>query len=348
MSQKTFYSKIFNYLVSGGNCLKVTIKGREYHFRTPSKEDYANCLQYHQDSLYHQETFLMAMCLHKVGGFNVANEDKYTLLKYWYSLPKIQKRLSPYFWKAIKEEMESHKYFEAFCYTSGSRTLWYKWVCSREIGLDVVQRGELDDFLFNWVLFNREEDKKLELDEKWQRTFFEASSMNPKGVEKVQKEWKSRKETERLHRQSIIEAAERGETLSEEETEKQQIENMQREYRQWVDGEEDDHDKRVREYKERLTTYLKNGAGVVSRAREQNELDVGAINSLSMKSPIQAYTDKEIENLLKDRPSTTITINEGDEYNQHIAGRYILAKEMKEEEAPSLMEHISQRGKPKL
>lgn len=351
MGQKKYHEVLSEFLISGGIGLTLEHKGRKWGFRTPSTRDFRGCLAYSSDPR-DQEAYLLSSCLCEVGGFQVSLNDTYQILSIWDSTPKMQDRISPFFWKSATLMQKAMNKFEAFCYTSLSRTLWEKWKLSAEMNLPIegVERlRELTDFHVQWIAYNRVEDMKFEMEDAWSRAFFSASAMNPKGVEKVQKDWKARKDKEHEYRVKLVEKCEQDDEIDIEELERikdgKSFDELREEYRMWVEGEEDDHDKIIREYKENLTKHLKQSQLVVeAQRREASEMQnaLHELNSLSMpSSPLKAYTDAEIQDLVKAKPIHLV--EDGTEYADHLNQRYLSAQEVVRENAPTLMDQVSQR-----
>lgn len=354
---KKYHETLYEYLTSGGAGLILEVYGRAYHFRIPTPSDFIGSQKY--GSFWKdQEAWLISSCLIEVGGFRVDPHDQYEILKYIQSLPKFQNRVSHSFWASVDSLNHSLRKFEAFCYTSISRNLWEKWKVSNEMGVpvDALQKlRTLSDFHVQWIAYNQIEDKKAMMEDAWGRTFFSASAMNPKGVEKVQKDWNARKEKEHEYRREMVERAENEEELSENERERlkggKTFEDLKAEYQRWVDGEEDDHDRIVREYKENLTRHLTDQKVLIERQQQdalEMQQSLSELNSLSMQgAPMRAYSDDEIQKMLGGQNKAVHTIDEGSEYANHLSQRYLSAQEVIRDQAPSLMDQVSKR-KPTL
>ena len=344
MSQKKFYEPLYRFISTGGEGLVLTFQGKALSFRTPTANDYQRCLAV-SDRTLEQELFLLAVCLRRVAGFDVSTNDRYRLFKMLTSLPKFKQRVMPHFWHMVEVAQKTSEFFEAFCYSAVSRHLWSKWKASARFGFSIegFQASELSDIHLQWISFNELEDLKEDLEDSWRRAFFQASSMNPKGVEKIQKEWDRKKEREQEHREKVIESAERGMKLETEDPDGvKSVETLRTEYRNWVDGVEDDHDRIVREYKERLNAYIRNGRKLVDKQRQGVEDMQSSLNSLSMNTPLKAYSDQEIESLMSANKRTMVSIDEGAEYDSAISQRYLGARETTKDQS-SLMDQVAKR-----
>lgn len=348
MSQTKYYEPLYRFISSGGEGLVLTCRGRALSFRTPTTSDYQGCLKF-SETLAEQELFLLACCLTQVGGFRVSDRDRYKLYKHLSSLPLFKKRTMPHFWKVVEETQKSAEMFEAFCYSEHSRYLWGKWKSSSRFGFP-LEGSELTDIHLQWIAFNELEDKKEDLEDAWRRSFFQASAMNPKGVEKIQKEWEKNRKQEKKHRENVLKLAEKGQVSDRDQSGEKTIEDLQREYRNWVDGVEDDHDKIIREYKENLSRYIANGRRLVSKQKQESE-DMAAsfqeLNSLSMNTPLKAYSDDEIEKMIASGNRNTVMIDEGEDYDKVISKKYLTARELTRDKS-SLMDQVTKRKLPTI
>lgn len=342
---KMFYEDIYNYISTGGQGLVFQHLGTSYCFRIPTPLDYTKCLEY-SDIGDFQETFLISYCLKSIGGFNLPMENRYTLLKEIESYPKFVKRVMPHFWKSVKENNKIPDFFEAFCYTPSSRYLWKKWVHSSKFGFVLPKGIELSEIHIQWIGFNEVEDKKEEIEDAWSRAFFQASSMNPKGVKKVQQEWEKRKEREKEYREEVLAKAEKGIKINREDSDAKITENLQKEYQNWIEGVEDEHDIRIRKYKEELNKFIKNGRSLIAKQESSVQEMRENLNSLSMVSPLRAFSDSEINKIVKNR--NTISINENEEYDNLLSKKYLNAKEVIGSEKNSLMDKVSNRKLPTM
>lgn len=352
---KTYHDALYDYIKTGGEGLSLTANGRVFRFRLPVYDDVIRSTDY---AFYEVEknSFLMASCLQSVGGFKVSSDLLYDLVKTFESTPKFTQRVSGYLWKSIKVSHEYAQYFEAFCYTGASRSLWQSWKQSSKYGFNMwASEYPLTELQRNWVAYNEAEDQKQIIEEDWSQAFFIASSMNPKGVEKIQRDWKSKKDKEQEFRQRIIEEANKGEGMDEEKVDnlssEKSIDELRQEYWDWVEGREDDHDLRVREYKEQVQRHIDQRRDMLRRQSEQaREMveSLSALNSLSMSSPIRAYTDEEVAQMTQGRNRNVVNFDVDVEYAEHISSRYLNSKQVPGGKIPSLQEQVKNRPTPKI
>jgi len=352
---KKYHEALYDYIKTGGEGLVVKVEGRALRFRLPTYQDVVNSGDY---SYFESDknTYLLASCLQSVGGFSVSEEVRFETLKYFEGLPKFTNRVISYFWKSVRDSQEYAGFFEAFCYTQHSKNLWDEWKYSSQFGFNLHAKGyPLTDLQKSWISFNELEDRKVKVDDEWSRAFFVASSMNPKGVQKIQKDWDRKKQEDLKFRQKIIEEANKGVGVKEEDKGslkgEKSVEELQKEYWNWVEGYEDDHDKAVREYKEQVQRHMDERRGLIKRqeqqVREMTE-QLAELNSLSMSSPIRAYTDDEVAKMTQGRQTTTITFDEGTEYAGQLSDRLLKAPQLPSSRLPSLQDQIEGRPAPKI
>lgn len=353
--KKKYHEAIYDYIKTGGQGLVVSVKkGYTLRFRLPMLEDVLRSDDYAEYEI-EKGSFILARTLQSIGGFDVSLDVSFEVLKYFLSCPRFSTRVIRYYWSCVKESQSFASFFEAFCYTHQSRVLWEEWKQASRFGMAfTAQNFPLTDLQKSWIAYNEAEDKKVEIEDEWGRAFFIASSMNPKGVQKAQRDWEGRKKKESEYRERLIEEANKGaldEGKAEELKAEKSVEELQGEYWGWVEGKEDDHDKAVKEYKAQVMTHIEKRKGFLSRqAQEAREMamQVQEMNSLSMSSPIRAYTDKEVAQMTQGRERSTINFDEGQEYSEHLSKRYFKSQQVPGGKMPSLQEQIANRPLPKL
>lgn len=354
--KKKYHEALHDYIRTGGQGLVVFIKkGYTLRFRLPLLEDVQRSDDYAEYEV-EKSSFILARTLQSIGGFDVPQNISFEVLNQIMSCPCFTNRVIKYYWSCVKESQSFASFFEAFCYTQSSRSLWEEWKQAARFGMSFsAQNFPLTDLQKSWITYNEAEDKKVEIEDEWGRAFFIASSMNPKGVQKAQRDWEGRKKKEEDYRNKLIEEANRDGDMSDERREdlraEKSVEELQGEYWDWVEGKEDDHDKAVREYKAQVMKHIEDRKGFLSRqAQEAREMamQVQEMNSLSMSSPIRAYTDKEVAQMTQGRERSTINFDEGQEYSEHLSKRYFKAQQVPGSKMPSLQEQIANRPLPKL
>lgn len=349
-----YHDALYNYIKTGGQGLTVSAKSRVLRFRLPTLEDIVGSNDYASFEI-EKSAYLLASCLQSVGGFNVPHSMRYDVLKHFLSTPKFIKRVISYHWVCVRESHSYADYFEAFCYTQKSRLLWEEWKQSSSFGFNFfAQDFPLTDLQKSWISYNQAEDKKIKIEDEWSRAFFIASTMNPKGVQKVQRDWEGRKKKDQDYREKMVKEAEKGGLTPEKRDvlkEEKSVEQLQSEYWDWIDGKEDQHDKAVREYKEQVQRHIEKQRELIGRqTRDAIEMaeQVQALNSLSINPPIRAYTDEEVAKMTQGQDKKTIVFDEGQEYSEHISKRYLKSQKRPGSSIPSLQEQIQNRPLPKI
>ena len=353
--KKKYHEALYDYIKTGGQGLVVSVKkGYVLRFRLPLLEDVLRSDDYAHYEVQ-KSSFLLARTLQSIGGFDVPKEECFEVLKHFMSCPRFTSRVMRYYWCCIRESQSFASFFEAFCYSQKSRVLWEEWKQSSRFGISfTAQNFPLTDLQKSWISYNEAEDQKAKMEEEWGRAFFIGSAMNPKGVQKAQRDWEARKKKEDEYRSRLLEEAQKGD-LSEEKKEAikadKSVEDLQGEYWDWIEGKEDDHDKAVKEYKDQVMKHIEERKGFISRqSQEAREMAmrVQEMNSLSMSSPIRAYTDEEVAQMTQGRERSTINFDEGQEYSEHLSKRYFKSQQVPGGKMPSLQEQIANRPLPKL
>ncbi len=216
----------------------------------------------------------------------------------------------------MRKAVHSHKYLEAFCYTDESRYLWKAWK-ARSL-FTTHKLDDLNNIQISWVLWNEAEDERLESDKEWEKAFFIASATNPKGVESVQKKWKSKENTENSRREEIVQNAING--LLEIENNKQDktkpitkkhksFDDLREEMRRWVAGEEDEHDYAVRSYKDEIQRNLDNMKRQSEEIRKRNKEKRRELDSAITGISLQGLSEEQIKSKIKPYKESNPDIN---------------------------------------
>ena len=354
--KKTYHEALYDYIKTGGQGLVIHLKGsHRIRFRLPLLEDLIRSEDYDQSSEVMKGSYLLSSTIQTVGGFEIPHHVRFDVFKMIMGTPKFTARVMSYYWKCVKESHDYAEYFEAFCYTSKSRHLWEEWKQASRFGFKFfAQDFPLTELQKSWISYNEGEDLKHKLEEEWGRAFFIGSSMNPKGVQKSQRDWDSKRKQETEYRQRLVEEANKGNLKEKKKEDLKSLkseEQLRTEYWDWVEGREDKHDVAVREYKERVMEHIEQRKNLVHRqTQEAKEMaaQVQAMNSLSMSTPIRAYTDEEVEKMTQGRKRNTIIFDEGSEYGEHLSNKYLKPRQVPGVKLPSLQEQVQNRPKPKL
>lgn len=338
------FESLYESIKTGGVGLTITASGsRSLCFRMPSIEDYNNCVLYSQNPT-EQNYYLMASSLTSSGGIAIPENLLLDKIDFMESLSvQLFRRMCVGFSRFISRGLDSEKFMEAFCFTALSRNLWFSWKHSHQLGFPLKNQDRpLTQLQINWIAYNVAEDERIRINHEWSRSFFVASSMNPKGVEKVRQRWEENETKEQEHRQKVIEAAKKGEVVrGRAEDNEKSFEDLRREYRNWVDGVEDEHDRMVAQYKEWVETKIQQQKQVDRlQAHNLSKQDMLTALNSSMGSPVRAVSDEEVARLAAMRAKKQGFVNEREEYDNHIK---TLLNPKFEQPNETLMDKISNR-----
>lgn len=352
---KKYHEALYDYIKTGGQGLVVTVDERVFRFRLPLHEDVINSEDYAYADV-RKSCHILSSCLQSVGGFEVSDNHRYDLLNYFMDTPKFTSRVIGFFWACVKESHSYSSFFEAFCYTQISKNLWEEWKHSAKFNIRFsAQKYPLTDLQKSWVSFNELEDRKSEIESQWGQAFFIGSSMNPKGVQKVQREWDQKRKQQEDYRQRVVDEANEGKGVTEANRDELQsvksVEQLQQEYWNWIEGKEDKHDQAVREYKEAVQRSVEERKNLIYK-QQQDAILMGKqlqeLNSLSMSSPIRAYTDQEVAQMTQGREKNTVMFEEGFEYADHLAKKYLHSPKKPGTSIPTLQDQVQGRQTPKF
>lgn len=174
---------------------------------------------------------------------------------------------------------------------------------SETLGMNLIQKI--------WTSFNSMEDGRLEEQSAWNNAKFIASANAPKAIEKI-----NRKERNKL--ESIVNRKKREldefyyrttGVISGDKTEKtftdKQIrsattpDELEREMKMWVSGEQDLHDKIVLAYKNRIKSEREKELLERQRVLEELRDESGKQEEVQAISPLIGYTQEQLSDLLK-------------------------------------------------
>lgn len=300
-------------------CLKI---------KNPTYEDLDWTYEYSPTQAWKREIAFLSRTVHSINGRLVQTDEDstYWLTEYFFSLsPALLSRLLSYATVLMDTSRRSHSFLEPFCYESESRHLWKIWKTTRH-------KDTLHPIQASWVSWNQAEDERLSVRTEWEQALLVTSAFNHKGAQEVRKNWQSEDKANEEYRTKVMTLARKG--ISNYESEREKLRNnldtyddLVEEMKRWVAGEEDNHDRIVREYKESMYRKIEDDKRRVEEMREQNarrQMDINEIRASA--SPVRAYTDEEIKSL---SPQTKLVkeTNEHLERFEHVKDRYITARE---------------------
>lgn len=210
---------------------------------------------------------------------------------------------------------------ESFCLEEVSRSMWIQngsrvpdWDSfaglpnARLIGVNYAQKM--------WIAYNYIEDMKLAESRAWSHSKLVASAQNPKGIKKLdmsdksrqERETESRNETMDLFYYRTIGIIDDDDTLADGtrvKRKKKSYFELAEEYRKWVEGDEDLHDRVVREYKEKIMLEFeaRQQADQISE-QEQVEVRQGRLEGEIVggsTGKLVAYRPEDLEKMLSER-----------------------------------------------
>ena len=166
-----------------------------------------------------------------------------------------------------------------------------------------------------WTAFNDMEDKRTQDQSLWDGFKLVASSMAPKGVQKIEQKEEQMKQAEKERRQAVRDRfyyicmgvlmpdGKAKDDLSPYITFSKTPEELAEEMHNWVTGKEDQHDKVVTDYKQRvIAKYRAEKAEREARqAALRKRLDEQSDTFGDMERPMVGYTAAQLQEILKNR-----------------------------------------------
>jgi hypothetical protein len=370
-----YYKGIRSLILDGGIYRNLRLSRENFNLRlkSPLVSDLDWIFEFSPKDSFLRECAFISICVYSINGRHLKGDDREKTALFLYK--KVQNvvvsRLAMVCISLLDEAKQGHKFLEAFLYETESRIIWRTWKANSNLGFKPIDQGVLNDTQVAWVSWNEAEDQKISSRTQWDQAILIASSMNPKGAQEIKKSWDRDEELDQeyrervraLARQGIVETAEERERLRKS---KDSYDDLKEEMRRWAAGEEDEHDRIVREYKEFMYQKIEDenkrleDMHLQAEQYRQGMTDLNEIrNNQSLTStPIVAYTDEQIKEISGVRLYKET--NDHQEKFEHFKERYILAKEtsgnLKVEDgqivvvAPqeeSLMDRLSKRV-PKL
>jgi len=364
-----YYRGIRALISEGGLFRRVSLKRDNFviTLKNPLLSDLNWVFDFSPFDLTLRECAFVAVCCFSVNGYRVKKKHNADIANYFHEKysPIVIRYLSRICSTLLDESREAHRYLEAFSYEYESRSIWRAWKANAQLGFKAFDGDVLNDTQASWVAINQMEDEKSKNRVLWEQALLVTSSMNPKGAQEVRKNWDKNDELDEQYRARVCELARQGifDTEGERESlrrKKDSYDDLKEEMRRWMAGEEDDHDRAVREYKEFMYKQIEDENNRLNEMHEQAESyrkgihDLHEIrNNQSLTStPVRAFTDEEINSLSSVKVYKET--NEHQERYEHVKERYIMAKEtsgnLRVEEGhivpvsePSLMDQISKR-----
>ena len=332
--------------------------------RSPDDSDLTWIYEYSPTQSWKREVGLVSRCVHSVNGRTLKGEDGVYWLSEFLSSQcsrHLVRNLAIATISLLEEIREAQDYLEPFSYESESRSLWRNWRASTFMGDRLPTK--LNEFQRSWVVWNQLEDRKIATKTEWEQALLITSAFNAKGAKSIRSGWEADEAEDKQYREAIMKDARNGVvgTIDQrrEKARKNNFDDLKEEMRKWVAGEEDEHDRIVREYKQSMCRKIELEKERAQQARERNRRMVEDLNSLknisSINAPVTAISDEEVRRMSSVKKYKHS--NEHQEKFEHVKERYIMAQETsgnlqvgedgklisKKPNKPSLMDQISGR-----
>jgi hypothetical protein len=349
------YQDLRQVIEHGFLSFKILINHRYIVFRSPTLKDFELIESYSIKAM--RDVILISRCIYSIGYVKI-NQDRdfYQMINFCKTIPLACFNKIVYYLYSITNRLRNAgTLLEGFCYETESRQLWKTWLSKNKFHKPVLDREvDLDVLQIAWIIWNEGEDLKHIDDAQWQRSLFVASAM-ASGVDKIKTKWKNQEELENKRREQVKKYARMGKIMPKEhgmvmldENEKL-IEDM----RKWLAGEEDEHDRAIREYKEDMKQQVLKARTFAEEQRQiaiQRQEEIQAV-------PLVGYSLDEIKQKAINLPNT-IDVNMANDPN-NVLNKFMLADVVPPEplnndqnsifnqSKTSLMDKIAQR-QPKI
>lgn len=342
------YEHIRSFIQRGAVFDDIILAEHDFVLRlkNPSSQALEWMFDYSPTSPQKRECALVSACAHSINGTPVPS-DLATLAALAKHLHKntpshTTSRIFLRVLGLMRKAREAHEYLEAYCYEDESRLAWRKWKANGAFGyLPLPEQTCLNEAQMSWVTWNQVEDDRLTTKGAWERSLLVASAFNGKAAKDISSKWQSDDSLEKKYREDIKKLAREGK-LSTVDTstlraKTDSFDDLREEMRRWLSGEEDDHDRIVREHKEYMYNKIEEDRLRAEEASLRNKQRLEELDLLNAGAPLRAYTNEEIQNL-NIAPTRTKTSSEFDERFDHVKERYIYARET------SGVLHIDEQG----
>lgn len=249
-------------------------------------------LRAHGEKMARLSTWVVASSIYMVDGVKVSSiggdpvpwlqqrilhQPKYVTDRLFYAVMELQAR------------MRECKYaVYPFCHDPQSRVMWSQ--------LKVHPKLRLDDVTDVWVSYNQTEDDRLVQDRNWDYVKFLASAtVGSKAMVKVEAHDKSAQQKLREYRDTVLReyyaylaGVDPTTVSSVSKGPHKTVLSLEEEFQRWVNGEEDEHDRIIREYKQRvmenreaLRRQQEERLAQINKWKEEEGLDTGILKVVS-------------------------------------------------------------------
>lgn len=318
--RESLYSDLRELLLNGFISHKVRLSGSTIALRNLNGADNVflnNCTFGDNDSEW--KIWVIARSLWMIDGMILLGEKNSAYFAYQ-KLKDLSKNSVSRIYNLViqltQKANEQYKKIEPFSIEKASRALWQQCkqhplpsdrisglIGSETLGINLIQRI--------WVSMNTYQDEIEKEKREWANAKFIASASAPKGVEKINKKEQSAQEQETIRKKRFLDEfyyRETGVITDDEDkptTTNRVIKSastpdeLEDEMRRWVSGEQDDHDRIVLAYKNKI----KEKHEIELQERQQRIADVQREmaeeeeNSIAL-SPLIGYTNDQLREIL--------------------------------------------------
>lgn len=332
------YKEIRHLIYDGFLHNHIIIEEHDFFLKlkNPSNVDLDWISEYSPTLMWKKEIALLSRSVHSINGRSFNDEDTFNLIKLLSTFnTQTINRISSIVYRLMETAKDAHQYLEAYCYEDESRSLWGMWMANQKFGYSPIRNQTmLNELQTSWVNWNLAEDDRKSTRLDWDQALLITSSMNHKGAKEIGSKWESNDTKEEEYRAEIRKKAREG-TLNNKSVSKlrnnlDNFDDLKEEMRKWVAGEEDDHDKIVREYKESMYRKIeetKERAEEIRRNNEERRKDLSIFNDPSYKSsPVVALSDEEVKKMVSSAKKYKIS-DDHEEKFEHVKDRYITARQ---------------------
>jgi hypothetical protein len=250
---------------------------------------------------------------------------------------------------------------ESFCYEAHSRYLWRAfggtsggWNINIHAGLPETAHLGTNNVQRMWIAHNVYEDLLDKADQEWEGFKLVASSMSPKGVEKLNRHDRSRKNEEEQRRQAVQDKfyyEQRGIRVGQDGVVEDQgirfprksVDDLSNEMQRWVAGDMDEHDRIVEAYKAQVLARhdVEIQAREESRQKMLQQLAEQEQDQSIQSAPLVGYTASEVVQIIQQR-SVGVGIIPGTRRIYEEDPRDVLVAKLKRKESRGLIRSSAQ------
>lgn len=330
-----YYEDIREFIIKGGIHKQIYLPEVNFlvRLRNPSSEALGWMFEYSPSVSQKRDCALLASSIVSVNGTPLRQEDWSDLASHFYKkMPAISVR--HLFYSVVSllgRAKRAHEYLEPFCYEDESRSLWRRWNADRSFGYSPVSfQTRLNEAQTSWVVWNQVEDERMETKTRWEQALLVASAFNGKSAKELSNRWNGEDSREKDYRERIKSLAREGK-ISTADTKAMRakvetFDDLREEMKRWMAGEEDEHDRIVREHKDYMYAKIEEDRVRAEEASERNRQRLEDLSVLNAGAPIRAFSDEEIARLNL-APKRAKTSSEYEERFDHVKKRYIYAQE---------------------